>query len=1269
MLAVADASPLGRRMKRTIEILGRALGLACFALACLVVSGALGLLVLEKSGWLAEWVRAEARGQLAAGGTEFDLEELELDWFAPAVILHGISLGPDGRMARIQQVRLTLAPLASRSKRLRHVTIAGGRVRLSADLLETLARLRLAAGHPLAASGAMESVDDYPPLTLSGVQFDLVHPTFGDFPLGALDAAFGPDAHGRANLRGVLSPSLADPGNRAAMVYMDGHIDRPGVLLLHLSTAGFPISTAALPPGEEFDRFRALQPTGTLALDARAELSLDTNLPTTVDLRARLTDGSLTRDASKLALRELAFDVEADYRREVGRDWSDARTWNVLAQGRGRWRDSELSVFTRVGRAAGPARLLSAELRLANCDVSPEAVAELGFWEEARPGFEAISPMGRADVAVAAAMDHEGTWSAALDARLKGELSASYTGWPSQTGTGRDGFPLPVKQLRGRVCAAFDPSQPRAFQLGLMDVTCEPIDEGRGQAKAWVRGLIVAPTSASPLPKYPDFVLDFSAKELAIGVPARRALESIANTDWIWPAFRPSAGVVDGSGRLMSDWGNGGVSGHFEIRPRDLQVTWDGLPIPLDRAAGRIDLHFDPRGLFGITFDVAGNTPTAEHARVLGRVQQDPALAPPLRTKEHPLHPPVPESSMLMDFDVAVRGMALRGTDRDVIATTWPGVGTALDLFQPSGKADVSVRVARARAGEELAFRVEVEPRQVQLTPTSFSTPTRNVQGRVLVSGSQSSGSETGSFVTRIAPLIGEWPQEARVACSAVFSTDGGDHIEVQGAGIDLTNRGLVGAFREAFAGGSGGGFDLKALSIDGRIDFSAEVSGPTAAPGAPGGESVYRVFLRDNSFRTDAAGSFGLSGLWGQLVQREGILTGERIQARLGSTAVSLSDVRFLEERGVARFSSALHARGLPIDREHLALFLDPDTVKAAIDHLHLSGWIDFENARIEYTGKTELADPKVALSGDVRPRDAFVDLGLPLSIDRARVDLSELVLEGGHVRAWAKVTELDGAIANRKLEGARMLVTYVEPRLSILDLSGNLEGGRIGDLAQFGSENEGSRARATGPAFTMDLLDPFRFELGLALRDVQLGGLLRGMFQSEFADTGYLDAQIRLDGDLERLTEIVGDGWVRLRDTRLWSIPVVRDLLSQLGMDSSAVFERMQSRVSLKGGVIHMDAIHVQSPILELVGAGILDLDGRLEHDLEARFALVDSLGPLTRLVYWIQNNLLSVSVRGDMSRPQIVLKGVLSLLQSTNGKGRELPLPPLTPLPARF
>jgi hypothetical protein len=160
-----------------------------------------------------------------------------------------------------------------------------------------------------------------------------------------------------------------------------------------------------------------------------------------------------------------------------------------------------------------------------------------------------------------------------------------------------------------------------------------------------------------------------------------------------------------------------------------------------------------------------------------------------------------------------------------------------------------------------------------------------------------------------------------------------------------------------------------------------------------------------------------------------------------------------------------------------------------------------------------------------------------------------------------------------------------------------------------------------------------------------------------------------LRLEGSLDAVRQIRGDGSLLLRDTTLWSIPVMQALFSQLGFDDTAVFERMRTRFEVREGAFHMSEMQVYSPLLQLVGAGTLDMEGRLHHDLEVRYSLVDRLGPFTRLVYWVQNNLLRLAVRGDMSRPRIELQGVLSVFQSRTPTGRDLPLPALAPLPARF
>jgi hypothetical protein len=178
-----------------------------------------------------------------------------------------------------------------------------------------------------------------------------------------------------------------------------------------------------------------------------------------------------------------------------------------------------------------------------------------------------------------------------------------------------------------------------------------------------------------------------------------------------------------------------------------------------------------------------------------------------------------------------------------------------------------------------------------------------------------------------------------------------------------------------------------------------------------------------------------------------------------------------------------------------------------------------------------------------------------------------------------------------------------------------------------------------------------------------------LRGLFPSSVATRGTVEGQLRFAGNLQRLLGIRGSGWLRVRDSGLWSVPVFRALFGQLGLDSTATFDSMYANLSLADGVLSMRDIVVRSPLLQLHGAGELDFDGRIEHDLELRYALVDQLGPLRRLIYWLQNELLTVQIRGDMGQPRVLLQGAFSRLFGGSEGFRALPAPGYAPLPGRF
>ena len=100
-------------------------------------------------------------------------------------------------------------------------------------------------------------------------------------------------------------------------------------------------------------------------------------------------------------------------------------------------------------------------------------------------------------------------------------------------------------------------------------------------------------------------------------------------------------------------------------------------------------------------------------------------------------------------------------------------------------------------------------------------------------------------------------------------------------------------------------------------------------------------------------------------------------------------------------------------------------------------------------------------------------------------------------------------------------------------------------------------------------------------------------------------------------------------------------------------------------------MPYLDVRSTLLHLVGDGTIDLDGGLEYDLEARYSLLDGLGLLSKVVYFLNNSLWRLAVRGDMNRPRVFLRNAfLELLRGFHEpERRALPLPPFAAPPARF
>jgi hypothetical protein len=97
----------------------------------------------------------------------------------------------------------------------------------------------------------------------------------------------------------------------------------------------------------------------------------------------------------------------------------------------------------------------------------------------------------------------------------------------------------------------------------------------------------------------------------------------------------------------------------------------------------------------------------------------------------------------------------------------------------------------------------------------------------------------------------------------------------------------------------------------------------------------------------------------------------------------------------------------------------------------------------------------------------------------------------------------------------------------------------------------------------------------------------------------------------------------------------------------------------------------LEIKSPLVNLVGSGWIDLDGRVNFDLDARYGLLDRLGFLNRILYWMNRKIWRVVVRGDVDRPQVIIRtSLLRFLRGSDESERgRMPLPQLSPLPSRF
>lgn len=1253
---------LARLVGRLFLSLGLGLGWLAFVCASLLFIG-------EETGILDSLVRDALADEAGALGPDLRLERATLRWFEPALEIDDLELGPAGESIRLRRVKLYLEISYERGLHLARARIDGGHLRISPALINGIRGLTSDARRPARAAGPGRKL---PIVEVQGLDLDLETHQWGRLPLGRVDAVFSADERGLAMLQGRMIPSLASIDKDPGEIRIEGHAAGDQVFEVNAAASHLPLATDYVPAGTVLDSLRPFDPRGFLDLSVQARFSLDGSELPRASARLALKGGSFLAADKKQRFDDLDLELEAGWSPASAAEIWTPPAWRSRASLAGVWNTSPFEIFATLGESAGAGLLAKAWLHVPRFPLTRDIVDLAGGSEALSWRWNAFGPRGEGEVWASIACPSE--WKPSdplldalafgLELGSTGKAGLTYNGWPNlEGGASNAGFPLPLQDVIGTTVCARDPRRLRPFAMGLVGLSC---NDGSGTIRA--SGTVISHAVDVP-PFQPgigqnEIDLRLSTEHLALDDRLRSALRGLVAPlppFETWEPFHPEGGSLSVDLRLVRNVDMPYCAVDLSLGIDEAALSWNDLPIPVSKAHGHLAYSSDGRSEHALALELSGSLPTAKSLKLGLRMQTDPAQERGKDSKR---------LDQIENLRVDVERVSLTGSDRKILVAAFPEIGLALEQVRHKGFIDATYERVRDRSGGSALTTVEAQPHaervaadRVQLQYKKFEMNTTDVRGRVLVTSLEEAPRGPGNATekpmshveTRIAPLVGRWDQGVDVALVASFPEG---RVRVFGAGIDPASKSLRASLIRALAEpGAAADLDITAIEVTGLLDASGEIR--TSSAEGEKGETAFRVYLRDDSLRS--AGSFRLDGLRGVLDWKDDVLHGERLDARLADTPVELSDVRFSTTDKGFRFETRLRAPEFPLDEDHLRSFVDPVTLAALLGELHWQGRIDIDDGRITIAGPRQ-GDSRLEFTGTVTPSDMAIQLGLPLSIRSAKARVEALILEGGKVRAFARIEDLYGRIADRELAQANLLVTYVEPRLSIEDLSGKLEGGDILPLGQGASRG--------GTAFSIDLVDPFPFQLALELRDVEMAGLLRGLFVSSVATKGRLNAQIRLTGDTEDVLGIQGSGSLQVKESRLWSIPVFRALFSRLGLDNSAVFDRMSTKLRIKGGVIEMADILVHSPLLQLAGHGTIDFDGGLKHDLEVRYDLVDRLGPFTRLLYAIQNELLSVAIRGDMSRPEVILKNPFTSLFSRNrDRYRALPLPGYAPLPARF
>ncbi len=1238
-------------------------------------------LTLPQSGRLQDWLQVSLSEALGAKGGRIEVGAAHINWTERTLQIQRLAYLVPGEALALNDLEVRLGWSLAKGFHVQQAVAQGGSLHLCQDLVAALEQnLQGTTGSEPSQGAWLAST---PTLAIEDLHISLETPAWGNLELGVARACVRPGRSGRPQLIGSMSPAAR--GNQGG-VHVQADLGLNGQLTFRAAVRELQLGAQWFPMIDSLASLKQHSPEGTLDLDLHGRWSLGHAALPSVEVLTNLRGGSFTlpwlEDSSARSVTQVHAELLAGFQPTPDTSFWDPQAWEGRASVSAHHDEIDLEGFALLGAACRTKSQAQVWGHVPRLTLKRDLVELLGNGEWAQELFEGLQPAGEVELFVG--LDVPNNWDRLAPESLpravalvsNGQASCAYHGDPNPEAGGERnlGFPLRFDGISGLLTHLNAPLQQKSARLSLIEFAGRHgVTQVELHGSSHIEPLHLSQFSEFDPRRPQQFDLHIRARGLSIDKDSQVALQGLSGIEGcerLWDEYGLETGNIDLELGFARQTGQPQLSTDLLIGFRGAALSPEALGVRLNSASGQLLIQADGRPLGRSTLDInlqaevegggtgvellGGSRPHPEGQLTFWNVEA-PTIdldSPILRDRLNKLAPETLRTLDLVGLEGGVEARAQVITLPKQGGHAWLQVGSSTQPLA-ANPAQIPSRFENIRGQASVAIGWTE-------APEPHSNPGKTLETDPSEIFAQAYAVEVGWW-TNLSADLPLHPSTVPTFLSAVSPAGSTTHLELTGAGLDVGSP-QVTAIIEALAGPesptlvdegthSAVASGKAAPEAAGTLDYSATLLlAPSNEGGAPPAPQISvdwaahltRVGPEESPILSRVEGGGGFDGTrW----------TSNRLVAQVGAVPVEVQELAFDPSSQTSWLSARTTAQGLPIDERHLRHILDERTLTTLLGELNCKGTLDLDRAWIELTREPD-ASIGVHFDGPLTLHRGSIDLGLPVVVEQAEDIHLKLHYSGGRVRATARVEDLAGEVAGRKLSEASMQATYIDPRFTVEAFDGVFEGGRLESITREGSAPSGF--------FSLDFQEPYAFSLAGEMTNVDASQLLRGVFNSDFANQGKVHADIQLTGNLAQMEGIQGAGRLRLRDSGLWAIPVFQVLFSQLGFETAATFSHFDTRFSIAGGEIEMDHIRLKSDLLSLVGSGTVDLRGSIHHDLEVNYSLLDRLGPITRLIYKIQNSLLSVSIRGDLDRPVVMARGLFSQFFAPPETGQKLPLP---------